>query len=125
MRKALLPVVVLAAGLLLGACGTSYEEREKFLDKMTVAGVAYRQDLLKQGTPVSEGACAIGWDLLNVDIPADGDGAYGNETWNAQPREAYIKGCMTGQPRPKPEPSGVHAVTAVPNSPASPSPEHS
>jgi hypothetical protein len=106
-----LAVVVFA---LAGCAAPSYTDRMAFLDKVNAEGIKYRQELQRQDTQPSEKACAIGWDLLNPDIPTDVD--YGDATpkWRDQVREAYVKGCMTGQERPKPDPSGVQAVTPVP-----------
>lgn len=118
----MLPMAVLAC--VAAGCAAPYKERMAYLDKMTNAGIAYRVDLLRQGTPVSEQACSIGYGLLNPDPPPDMEDGTLTDVWRKQVREAYMKGCLTGQPRPKPEPSGVDAVSPVPNTtpPSAPSP---
>ncbi len=98
-----------------------YDERMAFLDKMTEAGITYRTDLLRQGTPISEEACRTGYELLDPDRPYDQTGRFQSEQWKAQIEEAFIKGCVTGRARPKPEPSGVNAVTPVPHGSGTPS----
>ncbi len=109
LRAALIGALALAAA----GCGTSYEERLRFLDRVNAQGIQYRMDLQRQDTQPSKDACEIGWNLLDVDIPSDGDGNY-NEAWEKQVKEAYMKGCLTGQERPRPDVSGVDAVTPVP-----------
>jgi hypothetical protein len=85
-----------------------------FLDEMSTKGIDYRKQLQKQGTEPSEKACSDGYALLDPDIPSDTDGGSVSPTWSDQVREAYLKSCLTGAPRPKPDPSGVKAVTPVP-----------
>lgn len=85
-----------------------------FLDDMSSKGIAYRKDLQKQGTAPSETACGDGYDLLQPAIPFDAPSG-ASPKWQDQVKEAYLKACMTGQPRPKPEPSGIKAVTPVPH----------
>lgn len=102
------------AVVLLAGCAASYNERMTFLDQMSAKGIEYRGQLQKQGTDPSEQACGIGFDLLKPDIPSDQDGGDATPAWRAQVREAYMKSCLTGAARPKPDPSGVKAVTPVP-----------
>ncbi len=120
-----------AALALLGGCAVTaapYAERMAFLDRMTEEGIKYRGELLKQGTQISQEACDDGYELLNPNLPYDDSPSYHSPKWEAQVKEAYVKGCLTGLPRPKPEPSGAGAVTVVPHSsvgagvPASPAP---
>lgn len=114
--------VVVAALLAVAGCAPApYETRMKFLDTMSQKGIEYRGQLQKQGTEPSEKACGIGYDLLQADPPADETSEYVSDAWRAQVREAYMKACLTGAPRPKPDPSGVKAVTPVPfTSPSAP-----
>jgi hypothetical protein len=104
-----------------GCSPAPYNERMAFLDQMSTKGIEYRGQLQKQGTEPSEKACSIGFSLLKPDIPSDVDGGGVSQGWRDQVREAYMKSCMTGQPRPKPDPSGVKAVTPVPFGSESPS----
>jgi hypothetical protein len=111
---AVAPVVAL---LLLAVAGCSnpapYADRMKFLDDMSKKGIEYRGQLHQQGTEPSDTACKTGYYLLKADPPAD-DYMGPTPTWLAQVEEAYVKSCMTGAPRPKPDPSGIKAVTPVP-----------
>jgi cytochrome c5 len=115
LRRITSAVLALAALVVMAACAASYDKRMQFLDEVTQEGVDYRAALLKQGTEVSEAACRTGWTLLQPDIPYDGDAGDVSKEWKAQVEEAYMKGCLTGKPRPRPEPSGVDAVTPVPH----------
>lgn len=92
-----------------------YDERMAFLDKMTQAGIEYRTDLLDQGTAISEEACRTGYNLLDPDKPYDDTPRFQTDKWKDQIEEAYIKGCLTGQARPKPEPSWSDVVPVVPH----------
>lgn len=115
LRRVAAAVLALAVVVVMAACGQeSYENRMKHLDYMTEAGITYRRELLRQGTPISEEACDTGHTLLDANVPSDGDGM-ASRGWRAQSKEAYMKGCLTGSPRPKPDPSGVDAVTPVPH----------
>lgn len=114
--------------LVLAGCtvrAAPYSEREAFLDRMTAEGVEYRSELLRQATPISDKACAAGWVLLSPNVPYDEDGPNHSKEWLDQVEEAYMKGCLTGQLRPKPDPSGVKAVTPVPHGSESPLPSPS
>jgi hypothetical protein len=101
-------------GVTLSGCAASYDKRMSFLDEMSSRGIEYRQQLQQQGTQPSEDACDKGWGLLDADPPSDREGGGWTPEWKDQTREAYIKGCLTGAARPKPDPSGVDAVTPVP-----------
>ncbi len=114
LRRIVVVLLVLVTAATAG-CAEQYDLRMKHLDEMTEAGIAYRADLLRQGTPISEQACETGHTLLQADIPWDEDGGAVSTEWRNQSKEAYMKGCLTGEPRPKPEPSGVKAVTPVPH----------
>ncbi len=110
------------SALLLGGCSTaSYEEKEKFLDKVSADGVTYRGQLQKQKTEPSKEACKIGFDLHDYDMPNDYDVATTSQELKAQVEEAFVRSCMTGEPRPKPEPQGVDGVRPVPHGSESPS----
>lgn len=109
--------VVLLLGLIAAVSGCaphSYATRMKFLDDMSARGIEYRTQLQAQNTPPDEAACAIGWRLLDADVPYDEDGGVRSNEWNAEVKEAYIKSCMTGESLPKPDPSGIKARTPVP-----------
>jgi hypothetical protein len=133
MRAWVTVVAAAVAGFALAGCVPSpaelYQEREKFLDKVTADGITYRGQLQRQGSQVSEQACGLGYDLRGYkesEIPPDPqqDGPFSekaHQVWLAQVRESYMKGCLTGSPRPKPEPSGVKAVTPVPLGSSAPS----
>ena len=109
-------LIPLAAGVMtLAGCAASYEDRMSFLDEMSTKGIEYRKQLQKQGTEPSEKACDDGYVLLDPNIPDDSDGGGTTPKWRDQVREAYIKSCLTGEARPKPDPSGVKAVTPVPH----------
>ncbi|WP_148307889.1 hypothetical protein [Actinoplanes friuliensis] len=125
MSRWLIGVLVIV-GLALGGCAQTaaeqYQEREKFLDTVTNDGITYRGQLQKQGSQISEQGCLLGYDLRDYgegEIPsAPDDSGLSSEkrkTWLGQVKESYVKGCLTGLPRPKPEPSGVKAVTPVPH----------
>lgn len=124
VRRWMVPVLVtsvLAVSGCVKSAAEQYQEREKFLDKATADGITYRGQLQKQGSKVSDPACRIGYDLRDYGPdeipPAPQDQGFSQKqynTWLAQIEEAYVKGCLTGRPRPKPEPSGVNAVTPVP-----------
>ncbi|MFC6015759.1 hypothetical protein ACFP2T_06100 [Plantactinospora solaniradicis] len=88
---------------------------------MSQKGIEYRGELQKQGTPPSEKACGDGYELLDPDLPRDSNGTSTNRKWQDQVRESYMKACMTGALRPKPDPSGVKAVTPVPHGSVTPS----
>lgn len=103
--------IAIAAG---GCSAASYEERMKFLDKMSAEGLKYRSQLQEQNTNPDAAACEIGWNLLSANIPSDITGAGPSSTWQAQVKEAYVKSCMTGETIPKPDPSGINARTPVP-----------
>ncbi|WP_305784973.1 hypothetical protein [Symbioplanes lichenis] len=120
------PAVSLTAAAMLSllACTASYDERMKFLDDMSAKGITYRQQLQNQGTDPSEDACGKGWVLLKASIPSD-DSGYVSDEWRAQAEEAYVKSCLTGSARPKPDPSGVEAVTPVPFGSEKPAPSTS
>jgi hypothetical protein len=107
--------------LTLAGCAASYDERMKYLDQASQKGVEYRGKLQEQHTEPSRDACLIGFDLLKADPPADTDGGEVSKTWRDQVQESYVKSCMTGELRPKPDPSGIGAVTPVPISSKSPS----
>jgi hypothetical protein len=113
-------VPILAGAVSIAGCSAGvrpYEERMQFLDEMSAKGLEYRSQLQQQGTEPIEEACAKGWTLLQANPPDDtGDDVVSgdSEEWLAQVRESYIKACMTGKPRPKPDPDGVKAVTPVP-----------
>lgn len=117
-----LAVAVVAVAAALQACAASYSQRMKHLDYVAAKGVAYRGQLHKQGTQPSEESCTTGWNLLQDAPPLDGDFGGVSPKWKGQVAEAFVKSCMTGQPRPKPDPSGVGAVTAVPFSSPSAAP---
>lgn len=121
MRKFLvrLVIAVLAAGA-LQACAASYKTRMAHLDLTAQRGLDYRAKLVKQGTQPSREACTTGYDLVDDNVPDDVEAGGESDTWRKQVAEAFIKSCMTGQPRPKPEPSGVDAVSAVPVTPLAP-----
>jgi hypothetical protein len=110
--------------LAVAGCSTApYDERMKFLDEISQKGIDYRGELHKQKTTPSKDACKIGYDLLApAGVPHDVPGGT-SEKWRGQVEEAYIKGCMTGELKPKPDVDGVGAVTAVPVTapPAAPS----
>jgi hypothetical protein len=105
---------LLAAALLLTGCAASYKDRMNYLDTMTRDGLTYRTQLQKQGTQPSDAACTIGWNLLQAQPPDDTGSGTPSDTWLAQVKEAYVKACISGEARPKPEPSGINAVTPVP-----------
>ncbi|MFF0256926.1 hypothetical protein ACFYPW_31075 [Micromonospora zamorensis] len=110
-------VVALAAS----GCAASYEERMKYLDEIAQKGIDYRAKLYEQRTEPSGEACKIGFDLLKASPPLDQDGG-SSKKWNDQVEEAYIKSCVTGELKPKPDVEGVDAVTPVPVTvPAGPS----
>lgn len=113
MRRILFALAC-AALLAVAGCAASYPTRMKHLDDVTNKGLAYRTQLQKQGTDPTKKACEIGWTLLQDDPPDDGVAGIQTEQWTAQVREAYVKACMTGGHRPKPDPSGIDAVTPVP-----------
>ncbi|BCJ67975.1 hypothetical protein GCM10009779_57560 [Polymorphospora rubra] len=52
-------------------------------------------------------------------MPADTDGTAPSQAWRAQVEEAYVKSCMTGELKPRPDVDGIDAVTAVPVAPPS------
>jgi hypothetical protein len=109
---AVTPAMALTLALVSG-CAASYDTRMAFLDRMSSSGIKYRGQLQQQGTDPSDKACGIGYDLLKPNIPNDEDGNISIE-WTNQVREAYVKACLTGKPRPKPDPSGIKAVSPVP-----------
>lgn len=109
--KKLLAVLV---ALVLSGCAASYPERMKHLDDVTNKGLTYRAQLQKQGTEPTKEACTDGWVLLQDNPPDDVTTGGVTERWQAQIKEAYVKACMTGGARPKPDPSGINAVTPVP-----------
>jgi hypothetical protein len=127
MRLRHVAMIPALAGLLLmsAGCAESYEDRMKFLDQMSEKGVEYRGQLQQQGTELSEQACSDGYELLDPDIPYDTDGDTPSQKWKDQVKEAYMKSCLTGALRPKPDPSGVKAVTPVPHGSEPPSPSAS
>ncbi|KXK59259.1 hypothetical protein AWW66_25245 [Micromonospora rosaria] len=96
----------------------------KFLDDVAQKGIDYRVKLYEQETEPSQEACKIGYGLLKPSAPRDIDGSPPSSEWKAQVEEAYLKSCMTGELKPKPDVEGVDAVTAVPVTapPASPAP---
>ncbi|MFG1892169.1 hypothetical protein ACGFIR_30420 [Micromonospora sp. NPDC049051] len=115
--------IALAAMLGATGCGhPSYDERMQYLDKVSQQGIDYRVKLYEQKTAPSKDACAIGYELLDQSPPRDGDLA-SSAKWLDRVEEAYIKSCMTGELKPKPDVDGVDAVTAVPVTapPAAPS----
>lgn len=108
-------VVALLAVALGGCSKAPYDERMKFLDDVSQKGIDYRVQLFDQKTEPSKDACKIGYDLLDPDLPPDmGDGMSTTPEWEKQVEEAYIKSCMTGELKPKPDVEGVDAVTGVP-----------
>jgi len=115
-----LPLVLAAAiGVTLlaaGCAGEPYNKRMAFLDEVSKRGIEYRENLRAQKTAPSAAACEIGWKLLDAKVPNDtGDPVAGpTREWEAQAKEGYVKSCMTGEMKPKPDPSGVKAVTPVP-----------
>ncbi len=123
---ALAPILV--GAFALSGCGevAPYDQRMQFLDEMSAKGIEYRGQLHQQGTEPVEASCSTGWTLLQASVPPDaianGGGAYATDEWKAQAKEAYVKACLTGQPRPKPDPEGVKAVTPVPHTSTPPSP---
>lgn len=107
--------VALAAVLGATGCAASHQERMKHLDQVSQRGIDYRDQLRAQDTDPSREACAIGYDLLQDAPPADQDGMVSTtDKWREQVKEAYVKSCMTGELKPKPDVDGVNAVTAVP-----------
>ena len=124
MRTRTVPALFVAAAVILtaGCSAESYTNRMKFLDEMSTKGIEYRGQLQQQNTQPDEAACKIGWKLLDADIPADQELGHVSPTWAAQSQEAYVKSCMTGQPLPKPDPSGIPARTPVPFQPGAASP---
>jgi len=120
--------VTAVMALAVGGCGKApYDQRMKYLDEIAQNGIDYRVKLFEQKTDPSTEACKIGFDLLDPTAPNDQD--MGSSTkWLARVEEAYVKSCMTGELKPKPDVDGVDAVTPVPvtappSSPnASPSP---
>ncbi|WP_157632373.1 hypothetical protein [Salinispora pacifica] len=107
--------VALAAVLGATGCAASYEERMRHLDEVSAKGIAYRGQLYEQDTEPSREACTIGYDLLKNTPPYDRDGPDSiSKAWSDQVKEAYIKSCMTGELKPKPDVDGVDAVTSVP-----------
>ncbi|RLP93605.1 hypothetical protein [Micromonospora sp. CV4] len=121
LRKVVtLPLVALALGV-AGCSAASYEERMKYLDEVSQKGIDYRSKLQEQKTEPSKDACTIGFDLLQAKPPTDRDGGIVTDTWRDQVKESYVKSCMTGELRPKPDPSGIDAVTPVPVSAPPPS----
>lgn len=109
--------LLLAVSVLLSGCAKkpSYEQKEKFLDRVSADGVTYRQQLLKQHTPPSVAACRIGFDLRDYAIPRDLDGVSTSDVYADQVEEAFIRSCATGEPRPKPEPAGTKGISPVPH----------
>ncbi|WP_146228116.1 hypothetical protein [Micromonospora sp. S4605] len=103
-------VVALAAS----GCAASYEDRMKYLDEIAQKGIDYRAKLYEQKTEPSTEACKIGFDLLKANPPQDQDGGGTSSKWKEQVEEAYIKSCVTGELKPKPDVEGVDAVTPVP-----------
>ena len=114
--------------VILGGCSKApYDERMKFLDDVSQKGIDYRAQLFDQKTAPSKEACKIGYDLLDPALPPDLVNGIGTSPeWEKQVEEAYIKSCMTGELKPKPDVEGIDAVTAVPVTarpvPSSPSP---
>jgi hypothetical protein len=116
--------VVALLAVALGGCGRApYDERMKFLDDISQKGIDYRGKLYDQKTEPSKEACKIGYDLLDPSMPADTETGSTTAKWREQVEEAYIKSCMTGELKPKPDVDGVDAVTPVPVTarPAAPS----
>ncbi len=110
------------SALLLGGCATAtYEQKEKFLDRVSTDGVTYRGQLQKQKTDPSKDACKIGFDLHEYDMPNDLDSFSTSQELKDQIEEAFVRSCMTGETRPKPEPDGVDGVSPVPHGSESPS----
>ncbi|MEV0733979.1 hypothetical protein [Polymorphospora sp. NPDC050346] len=107
--------------LAVAGCAAPYDERMAFLDEIAQKGIDYRIKLYEQDTEPAVEACKIGFDLLDPDLPHDYDTGVSPE-WRAQVEEAYVKSCMTGELKPKPDVDGIDAVTAVPVTapPASP-----
>ncbi len=116
MRLRTIAVGVMALAVLtLGGCGKEpYNERMKFLDDISQKGIDYRTHLYDQQTEPSKEACKIGYDLLDPDLPADTEIGDTSAKWREQVEEAYVKSCMTGELKPKPDVDGVDAVTPVP-----------
>ncbi|MFI2667580.1 hypothetical protein [Micromonospora carbonacea] len=107
--------VVALLAVALGGCGKApYDERMKYLDGISQHGIDYRVQLFDQKTEPSKEACEIGYDLLKPNPPADDELGTATDTWRDQVKEAYIKSCMTGELKPKPDVDGVDAVTPVP-----------
>lgn len=106
--------------LALAGCnfdGTApYRERMDYLTRATNLGISYRAELHRQGTQPNKPACQLGWDNreTHLNVPNDTWGG-ASSPWVEQVEEAYLKGCMTGAPRPLPEPRGPDAVTPVPH----------
>ena len=123
-RNATMIAAVLTVAALAGCSAAPYDERMKFLDKMSAEGIKYRGQLQQQATPPNKAACEIGWKLLAADPPYDSEGFIRTPEWEAQVQESYIKACITGESLPKPDPSGVNARTVVPFS-GSPAPQKS
>jgi hypothetical protein len=114
-RNAFLAGALLALTAVVSGCASApYATRMKFLDDMSAKGIEYRTQLQTQRTPPDEAACAIGWRLLDADVPYDQAMAVSSNEWQAEVKEAYIKSCMTGESLPKPDPSGIKARTPVP-----------
>lgn len=113
-RKVTMIAAVLVVAALAGCSPAEYDERMKFLDKMSAEGIKYRGQLQQQATVPNKAACEIGWNLLDADPPDDQRGSFESDQWMAQVQEAYVKSCMTGETLPKPDPSGVNARTVVP-----------
>lgn len=93
----------------------------KHLDEMAARGIEYRGQLQQQNTPISEEACGIGYDLLKNTPPEDQEAGGTSPKWREQVREAYMKACLSGQAAPKPDPSGIGAVSPSPYGSAVPS----
>lgn len=110
----ILPTAVLLSFAAGCADAAPYDERMAFLDEMSVKGIEYRQQLQAQATVPDEAACTIGWGLLKPAIPLDRWDTSPTPQWIAQVKEAYVKSCMTGEPIPKPDVSGIPARTPVP-----------
>lgn len=114
MRTVVVGMVALSV-LAVGGCGKApYNERMKFLDSISQKGIDYRAQLYDQHTEPSKDACKIGYDLLDPELPADSEVGDTTVKWREQVEEAYIKSCMTGELKPKPDVDGVDAVTPVP-----------
>jgi hypothetical protein len=86
----------------------------QYLDDTAKRGVSYRARLQEQGTQPSKEACKLGYEQIK-ELPPQDEVGHISEVWRKQVEEAFVKSCMTGELMPKPDPSGVDAVTPSPH----------